>query len=79
MAAFLNSHGQSFLLPAHLPQRILSYLSVHLKYFLFHTQDRGFVLYRTYLTYTVSEPTQFWVPNNGVHDRAYVMVDGVRT
>ncbi|XP_064443156.1 beta-galactosidase-1-like protein isoform X2 [Mirounga angustirostris] len=39
-------------------------------------QDRGFVLYRTYLTYTVSEPTQFWVPNNGVHDRAYVMVDG---
>uniref|UniRef100_A0A8C7EWW3 Galactosidase beta 1 like n=1 Tax=Neovison vison TaxID=452646 RepID=A0A8C7EWW3_NEOVI len=40
-------------------------------------QDRGFVLYRTYLTYTVSEPTQFWVPNNGVHDRAYVMVDGV--
>ncbi|XP_021558552.1 beta-galactosidase-1-like protein isoform X2 [Neomonachus schauinslandi] len=40
-------------------------------------QDRGFVLYRTYLTYTVSEPTQFWVPNSGVHDRAYVMVDGV--
>uniref|UniRef100_A0A7N5KBZ1 Galactosidase beta 1 like n=1 Tax=Ailuropoda melanoleuca TaxID=9646 RepID=A0A7N5KBZ1_AILME len=40
-------------------------------------QDRGFVLYRTYLTYTISEPTQFWVPNNGVHDRAYVMVDGV--
>nr|XP_035938901.1 beta-galactosidase-1-like protein isoform X2 [Halichoerus grypus] len=40
-------------------------------------QDRGFVLYRTYLTYTVSEPTQLWVPNDGVHDRAYVMVDGV--
>uniref|UniRef100_A0A673T662 Galactosidase beta 1 like n=1 Tax=Suricata suricatta TaxID=37032 RepID=A0A673T662_SURSU len=39
-------------------------------------QDRGFMLYRTYLTHTVSEPTQFWVPNNGVHDRAYVMVDG---
>ncbi|XP_032257697.1 beta-galactosidase-1-like protein isoform X2 [Phoca vitulina] len=39
-------------------------------------QDRGFVLYRTYLTYTVSEPTQLWVPNDGVHDRAYVMVDG---
>lgn len=36
------------------------------------------MLYRTYLTYTISEPTQFWVPNNGVHDRAYVMVDGVR-
>nr|XP_012418674.1 PREDICTED: beta-galactosidase-1-like protein isoform X2 [Odobenus rosmarus divergens] len=40
-------------------------------------QDRGFVLYRTHLTSTVSEPTQFWVPNDGVHDRAYVMVDGV--
>ncbi|XP_023418297.1 beta-galactosidase-1-like protein isoform X2 [Cavia porcellus] len=40
-------------------------------------QDRGFVLYRTYLPYTVFEPTPFWVPNNGVHDRAYVMVDGV--
>lgn len=40
-------------------------------------QDRGFMLYRTYLTQTVFEPTQFWVPNNGVHDRAYVMVDGV--
>uniref|UniRef100_A0A8C3X7B6 Galactosidase beta 1 like n=1 Tax=Catagonus wagneri TaxID=51154 RepID=A0A8C3X7B6_9CETA len=40
-------------------------------------QDHGFMLYRTYLTHTVSEPTQFWVPNNGVHDRAYVMVDGV--
>lgn len=36
------------------------------------------MLYRTYLTQTVFEPTQFWVPNNGVHDRAYVMVDGVR-
>ncbi|XP_014595862.1 beta-galactosidase-1-like protein isoform X4 [Equus caballus] len=40
-------------------------------------QDHGFVLYRTYLSNTVSEPTRFWVPNNGVHDRAYVMVDGV--
>nr|KAF6450196.1 galactosidase beta 1 like [Molossus molossus] len=40
-------------------------------------QDRGFMLYRTYLMYPVFEPTQFWVPNNGVHDRAYVMVDGV--
>ncbi|KAL6086492.1 hypothetical protein STEG23_002977 [Scotinomys teguina] len=39
-------------------------------------QDRGFMLYRTYLTYTVFKPTLFWVPNNGVHDRAYVMVDG---
>nr|XP_045002833.1 beta-galactosidase-1-like protein isoform X2 [Jaculus jaculus] len=40
-------------------------------------QDHGFMLYQTYLTHTVSEPTQFWVPRNGVHDRAYVMVDGV--
>lgn len=40
-------------------------------------QDLGFMLYRTYLSHTVFEPTQFWVPNNGVHDRAYVMVDGV--
>ncbi|XP_005395626.1 PREDICTED: beta-galactosidase-1-like protein [Chinchilla lanigera] len=40
-------------------------------------QDHGFVLYRTYLSFTVFEPTPFWVPNNGVHDRAYVMVDGV--
>uniref|UniRef100_A0A2K6THZ7 Galactosidase beta 1 like n=1 Tax=Saimiri boliviensis boliviensis TaxID=39432 RepID=A0A2K6THZ7_SAIBB len=40
-------------------------------------QDHGFMLYRTYLTHTTFEPTPFWVPNNGVHDRAYVMVDGV--
>ncbi|XP_045708436.1 beta-galactosidase-1-like protein isoform X1 [Phyllostomus hastatus] len=40
-------------------------------------QDLGFMLYRTYLSHSVFEPTQFWVPNNGVHDRAYVMVDGV--
>ncbi|XP_058389034.1 beta-galactosidase-1-like protein isoform X3 [Diceros bicornis minor] len=39
-------------------------------------QDHGFMLYRTFLSYTVSKPTRFWVPNNGVHDRAYVMVDG---
>ncbi|XP_038939293.1 beta-galactosidase-1-like protein isoform X1 [Rattus norvegicus] len=41
------------------------------------SKDRGFMLYRTYMTYTVSEPTPLWVPNNGIHDRAYVMVDGV--
>ncbi|XP_045415972.1 beta-galactosidase-1-like protein isoform X3 [Lemur catta] len=40
-------------------------------------QDHGFVLYRTYLTHTVFEPTPLWVPHNGLHDRAYVMVDGV--
>lgn len=39
--------------------------------------DHGFMLYRTYLTSPVLEPTPFWVPNNGIHDRAYVMVDGV--
>ncbi|XP_069872838.1 beta-galactosidase-1-like protein isoform X2 [Dipodomys merriami] len=40
-------------------------------------QDHGFMLYRTYLPYTISEPTPFWVPNNGVHDRAYVILDEV--
>ncbi|XP_007445880.1 PREDICTED: beta-galactosidase-1-like protein isoform X2 [Lipotes vexillifer] len=40
-------------------------------------QDHGYMLYQTYLTHTVSEPTQFWMPNSGVHDHAYVMVDGV--
>uniref|UniRef100_A0A8C0Z6C6 Galactosidase beta 1 like n=1 Tax=Canis lupus familiaris TaxID=9615 RepID=A0A8C0Z6C6_CANLF len=40
-------------------------------------QDHGFMLYRTFLPHPIPEPTQFWVPNNGVHDRAYVMVDGV--
>ncbi|XP_006972225.1 beta-galactosidase-1-like protein [Peromyscus maniculatus bairdii] len=39
-------------------------------------QDHGFMLYRTYLTHTIFKPTLFWVPNNGIHDRAYVMVDG---
>ncbi|KAM8901167.1 beta-galactosidase-1-like protein isoform 3-T3 [Lycaon pictus] len=41
------------------------------------SEDHGFMLYRTFLPYPIPEPTQFWVPNNGVHDRAYVMVDGV--
>uniref|UniRef100_A0A2K6FWS9 Galactosidase beta 1 like n=1 Tax=Propithecus coquereli TaxID=379532 RepID=A0A2K6FWS9_PROCO len=40
-------------------------------------QDRGFMLYRTHLIHTIFEPTPLWVPNNGLHDRAYVMVDGV--
>uniref|UniRef100_A0A8D2D671 Galactosidase beta 1 like n=1 Tax=Sciurus vulgaris TaxID=55149 RepID=A0A8D2D671_SCIVU len=40
-------------------------------------QDHGFMLYRTYLSYSIFEPTPLWVPNNGVHDRAYVMMDGV--
>lgn len=53
---------------------IHSYLPMHFESV---KQAHGFVLYRTYLTTTVSEPTLFWVPNNGVHDRAYVMMDGV--
>ncbi|XP_007957165.1 beta-galactosidase-1-like protein [Orycteropus afer afer] len=40
-------------------------------------QDHGFMLYRTHLVDTFTEPTSFWVPNNGLHDRAYVMVNGV--
>ncbi|XP_049744205.1 beta-galactosidase-1-like protein isoform X1 [Elephas maximus indicus] len=40
-------------------------------------QDHGFVLYRTHLVNTFTEPTSFWVPNDGLHDRAYVMVNGV--
>ncbi|XP_027797874.1 beta-galactosidase-1-like protein [Marmota flaviventris] len=40
-------------------------------------QDHGYMLYRTYLSYSIFEPTPLWVPNNGVHDRAYVMLDGV--
>uniref|UniRef100_A0A8C6A475 Galactosidase beta 1 like n=1 Tax=Marmota marmota marmota TaxID=9994 RepID=A0A8C6A475_MARMA len=39
--------------------------------------DHGYMLYRTYLSYSIFEPTPLWVPNNGVHDRAYVMLDGV--
>ncbi|XP_006890307.1 PREDICTED: beta-galactosidase-1-like protein isoform X2 [Elephantulus edwardii] len=40
-------------------------------------QDHGFMLYRTYLVNTYTELTSFWVPNNGLHDRAYVMMNGV--
>ncbi|XP_006867894.1 PREDICTED: beta-galactosidase-1-like protein isoform X2 [Chrysochloris asiatica] len=40
-------------------------------------QDHGFMLYRTHLVNTFTEPTSFWVPNNGLHDRAYVMVNEV--
>lgn len=40
-------------------------------------QDHGFMLYQTYLTVTVDELTEFWVPDNAVHDRAYVILDGV--
>ncbi|KFQ52449.1 Beta-galactosidase, partial [Nestor notabilis] len=37
----------------------------------------GFVLYRTMLPKNCTEPTQLSSPLNGVHDRAYVSVDGV--
>ncbi|KFQ72198.1 Beta-galactosidase, partial [Phaethon lepturus] len=37
----------------------------------------GFVLYRTALPKNCTEPTQLSSPLNGVHDRAYVSVDGV--
>ncbi|XP_007464990.1 PREDICTED: beta-galactosidase-like, partial [Lipotes vexillifer] len=37
----------------------------------------GFVLYRTTLPQDCSDPTPLSSPFNGVHDRAYVSVDGV--
>ncbi len=40
-------------------------------------QDYGFLLYRTQLPQNLTKPTPLWVKNNGVHDRAYVMLDGV--
>uniref|UniRef100_A0A3Q2ZBX0 Beta-galactosidase n=1 Tax=Kryptolebias marmoratus TaxID=37003 RepID=A0A3Q2ZBX0_KRYMA len=41
-------------------------------------QAFGFVLYRTTLPVNCSEPTPLSSPLNGVHDRAYVSVGGVR-
>ncbi|XP_059198470.1 beta-galactosidase [Centropristis striata] len=40
-------------------------------------QAFGYVLYRTTLPVTCSTPTPLSSPLNGVHDRAYVSVDGV--
>lgn len=40
-------------------------------------QDFGYVLYRTTLPVDCSKPTPLSSPLNGVHDRAYVSVDGV--
>ncbi|KAK6324957.1 hypothetical protein J4Q44_G00042990 [Coregonus suidteri] len=40
-------------------------------------QAFGFVLYRTKLPVDCSKPTPLSSPLNGVHDRAYVSVDGV--
>uniref|UniRef100_A0A8C0H1M1 Galactosidase beta 1 n=1 Tax=Chelonoidis abingdonii TaxID=106734 RepID=A0A8C0H1M1_CHEAB len=43
----------------------------------FQLQYFGFVLYRTTFPKNCSEPTPLFSPLNGVHDRAYVSVDGV--
>ncbi|KAM9033695.1 beta-galactosidase-1-like protein isoform X2 [Sarcophilus harrisii] len=40
-------------------------------------QDYGFVLYRTWLPQNFTKPTRLWAQNNSIHDRAYVMLDGV--
>ncbi|XP_068960581.1 beta-galactosidase-1-like protein isoform X3 [Petaurus breviceps papuanus] len=40
-------------------------------------QDYGFLLYRTRLPRNLTKPTRLWVQNNGIRDRAYVMLDGV--
>ncbi|XP_004701857.1 beta-galactosidase-1-like protein [Echinops telfairi] len=40
-------------------------------------QGHGFMLYRTHLVNTYTEPASLWMPKNGLHDRAYVMVNGV--
>lgn len=40
-------------------------------------QNFGFVLYRTTLPVNCSSPTPLSSPLNGVHDRAYISVDGV--
>ncbi|KAM4584294.1 beta-galactosidase isoform 2-T2 [Odontesthes bonariensis] len=42
-------------------------------------QAFGYVLYRTTLPVNCSSPTPLSSPMNGVHDRAYVSVDGVAT
>lgn len=40
-------------------------------------QYYGYMLYRTMLPRHLSEPTPLISPLNGVHDRAYVSVNGV--
>lgn len=42
-----------------------------------HLQVFGYVLYRTTLPADCSTPTPLSSPMNGIHDRAYVSVDGV--
>uniref|UniRef100_A0A8C3UPI6 Beta-galactosidase n=1 Tax=Catharus ustulatus TaxID=91951 RepID=A0A8C3UPI6_CATUS len=48
-----------------------------LGFFLFFSQYFGYVLYRTTLPKNCVEPTPLSSPLNGVHDRAYVSVNGV--
>uniref|UniRef100_A0A673AF53 Beta-galactosidase n=1 Tax=Sphaeramia orbicularis TaxID=375764 RepID=A0A673AF53_9TELE len=51
--------------------------SVYPQTFLELNQVFGYVLYRTKLPVNCSKPTPLSSPLNGVHDRAYVSVDGV--
>uniref|UniRef100_A0A8C5ANM8 Beta-galactosidase n=1 Tax=Gadus morhua TaxID=8049 RepID=A0A8C5ANM8_GADMO len=51
--------------------------SIHPMSFIELNQAFGFVLYRTKLPVNCSSPTPLSSPLNGVHDRAYVSVDGV--
>ncbi|RVE55414.1 hypothetical protein OJAV_G00236560 [Oryzias javanicus] len=51
--------------------------STHPQTFIDLNQAYGYVLYRTTLPVDCSEPTPLSSPLNGVHDRAYVSVDGV--
>lgn len=51
--------------------------SVYPQTFIQLNQAFGFVLYRTVLPVNCSKPTPLSSPLNGVHDRAYISVDGV--
>ncbi|XP_066467702.1 beta-galactosidase-1-like protein isoform X2 [Tiliqua scincoides] len=39
-------------------------------------QAQGFILYRTLLPYTILEPVLLSAPENGVHDIAYILLNG---
>ncbi|KAM6940204.1 beta-galactosidase [Xenentodon cancila] len=51
--------------------------SIYPQTFIDLNQSFGYVLYRTILPINCSTPTPLSSPLNGVHDRAYVSVDGV--
>ncbi|XP_015280560.1 PREDICTED: beta-galactosidase-1-like protein [Gekko japonicus] len=40
------------------------------------SQAHGFILYRTLLPHDILEPALLSVPNNGVHDLAYILLNG---